>query len=102
MPHRLNVDDMELLRRCSTAEGFLEPITPMLKLDSVLTWDPVFSASFQFFSKSERPVRLEVIFKSTPGSREMEIESHSWSKARDGDDFSLRLPLQIGVIDFAK
>lgn len=98
---RLNVDPGELLKRCSLAD-FLSPMNRATTLSDLLSWQPVYSASFEFFTKTADLIRLEVLFEKKKGSCEAEIKGHSWSKARRGNDFSLRLPLQIGVIDFAK
>ncbi|KAJ5152084.1 hypothetical protein N7492_010379 [Penicillium capsulatum] len=97
-----NLDQNELLRRFMAAHNLLEPMGHTSSLYALLDSDPVLSASFEFADRTVRSLRLEVFFQMIPGSREVEKKGFMWLKSRGGDDFSRRLPLQLGMIDFAK
>lgn len=99
---RLNVDKTELFKRCSQADALLQPLHTAKSLAELLLWDPIYSASLEFSSKTEGCTRLEVQFERTPGSLEIERKGHWWSEAKRRDAPFFEMPLQLGMIDFAK
>lgn len=75
---------------------------PADSLESLGRIDPVFSAGFEFVKNAENPLRLEVLFEKSPGCQEIEQGGFSWFKAQAGKKDIFRVPLQLGMIDFAR
>lgn len=102
LPFRLKLGQEDLFNRCKRAHDLLEPMDPADSLESLGRIDPVLSAGFEFVKNAENPLRLEVLFEKSPGCQEIEQGGFSWFKAQAGKKDICRLPLQLGMIDFAR
>lgn len=62
--------------------------------------EPAHSATIEFARSPGSDFRLELYLKRIAHAGEVEIKGHRWFKARRGEDKTLRMPLQLAMVDF--
>lgn len=99
---RLKIGTEVLLKRFRRADDLLEPIGQMRPLSELELMEPTHSAIIEFIGSPGSDFRLELYLKRIARAREVEIKGHRWFKARHGEDKTLRIPLQLAMVDFAR
>jgi hypothetical protein len=91
-----------LLNRFRDADDLLEPIGQTRPLSELELMEPTHSATIEFLGSPGSDFRLELYLKRIARAGEVEIKGHRWFKARHGEDKTLRMPLQLAMIDFGR
>ncbi|KAJ5689880.1 hypothetical protein N7462_004272 [Penicillium macrosclerotiorum] len=98
----LKITQAELFSRLQKAEELIESLDPSISLNSLAEMEPTLSVGFEFSSKADTILHLEIDFAKASGSHEIEVSGRRWLKTSGGDDKTCRMPLQLAMIDFAK
>ncbi|KAJ5880913.1 uncharacterized protein N7473_011966 [Penicillium subrubescens] len=91
-----------LLNRFRDADDLLEPIGQTRPLSELELMEPTHSATIEFLGSPGSDFRLELYLKRIARAGEVEIKGHRWFKARHGEDKTLRMPLQLAMVDFGR
>lgn len=98
---RLKIGTDDLLDRLRQADDLLEPFGQVRPLNELEFMEPTHSATIEF-TQDNSDFRLELYLKRISRAGEVEIKGHRWFKARRGEDKTLRMPLQLAMVDFAR
>jgi hypothetical protein len=91
-----------MLNRLRRADELLEPIGQVQPLHKLEFMEPNHSATIEFDKSLGYEFRLELYLKRITRAGEVEIKGHRWFKAYPDEDKTLRMPLQLAMVDFAK
>lgn len=94
----LDIDQNELMKRCSLASHLLEPLgKATLSLGDV---EPKYTVNFEFDGSYNAVLRLEAEFGRHGGAQEYEVAQRRWVKSQSSGQFTdRRPPLQAVVVD---
>lgn len=97
----LDIDQSELMKRCSLASHLLEPLgTTALSLGDV---EPKYTVNFEFEGSDNAVLRLEAEFGRHGGAQEYEVVQRRWVKSQAKGQFTDgRPPLQAVAVDFER
>lgn len=89
-----------MLDRFRRAGDLLEPIGQVRPLDELEFMEPTHSATIEFAGNTGSDLRLELYLKRIARAGEVEVKGHRWFKAHRGEEKTLRMPLQLAMVDF--